>query len=500
MSNDQTIQENEKSLWERFTDVAGDVGNKTLLVREGAQEFVAGIPAIPGYILDLADMGSEKLGYDLYEGSAGSYIQGKASSLIDLTDPVRWAGAEPEITSETDQNIVDYTETGLDIASIFAGGAGLLKLGSRGSKTLGAAGRSAGHAADDVARAGTSFFGKTLTRGELLTINTAFATIGMAPVGAAAYEVYSGGALSDMVIENSIETVKKGIESGIINAENLDDYTDAASSILQIMNPLSTTLQNQAVHQVMGRTENPTPEQIQAGKIASISTMLVTPQSMVTTMAKYQIRAAAADDMFETQDQADKFIAEKFIDDIIEGSEVNALEGHQVTRDDVKTALISMRENHTLTNSLIPDRLENGLQQIWPELYEEPSLEQTQQASTRTNPLGSFAEADIDALDGRSLSNMFSQATDMATDMNMDLGWQFNIYTAAVGFLSAINIFGWADETIEGLQRHAIDMVQDEVVNQGENVFGVTDTREFGQENVPRPAPTGPQQTTPAMG
>lgn len=259
------------------------------------------------------------------------------------------------------------------------------------------------------------------------------------------------------------------------------------------MNPLSKTIQNQAVHQVMGRTEDPTSEQIQAGKIASISTMLVTPQSMVTTMAKYQIRAAAADDMFETQAQADKFIAEKFIDDIIEGSEVNALDGHQVTRDDVRETLSNMRENGTLANSLIPDRLENGLKQIWPELYETPALNQTQQAGTRNNPLGSFAEADIDALGGRSLSNMFSQATDMATDMNMDLGWQFNIYTAAVGFLSAVNIFGWADDLIEGLQRHAIDMVQDEVVNQGENFFGVTDTREFEQENAPRPGPTGPQ-------
>lgn len=229
MSNDQTIQENEKSLWEKFTDVASDALNKGLLVREGAQNFVAGIPAIPGYLVDLVDMGSEKLGYDLYEGSAGSYIQEGAKSWIDKTDPVKILGAGPEIRNETDQNIVDYTETTMDVASVVLTlGAATPKLAATGSKILAkssdniasatarsaddvaeATAKTASHSADDVAEAGVTFFGKTPTRGELIKINAAFATLGMAPVGAAAYEVYSGGALSDMIIENSIATVKK---------------------------------------------------------------------------------------------------------------------------------------------------------------------------------------------------------------------------------------------------------------------------------------------------
>ncbi len=118
-----------------------NLGNKLLLVREGGQRFVASIPAIPGYLADLADKGAEKLGGNLYDGSAGSAIQNwTETNVIKKVDPVGWALGPAKVETDSDRMIKDGTETVLDVASIFAGGAGLVK----SPKLLATAGKSTG--------------------------------------------------------------------------------------------------------------------------------------------------------------------------------------------------------------------------------------------------------------------------------------------------------------------------------------------------------------------
>ncbi len=115
--------------WDNVAGAASEAGNMALLVREGAMDFVAGIPAIPGYIADLADMGAEALGADLYEGSAGQWIQGHARAGIDFLDPLKRAGIEARIETDTDRAIVAGTSLAGDVAlTIFSMGAGAVKL------------------------------------------------------------------------------------------------------------------------------------------------------------------------------------------------------------------------------------------------------------------------------------------------------------------------------------------------------------------------------------
>lgn len=153
---DTTATENpakEKSFFARAWDKAADFGNKALLVREGVIQSIAGIPAIPGYIADLADKGAEALGGDLYEGSAGGWIQERARNAMRTLDPLHWAGIEGRIQNESDQALVDNVELGTDVvAAIATLGAGSVKLVGTAGKVTGKASKFADDAAKVAAR------------------------------------------------------------------------------------------------------------------------------------------------------------------------------------------------------------------------------------------------------------------------------------------------------------------------------------------------------------
>ncbi len=149
-----TAQEPEKSLWDRVSETSADIANKALLVRRGIAQSVAGIPAIPAYIVDLGNMGVKKLGATGYEGSAGAWVQGKVMQGVDAVD---LNILKPTIKNETDQKWADYTEIGADVAmTIGTLGAGSVKLAGTGAKlATKTAAKEAAQVAEETAKAAT---------------------------------------------------------------------------------------------------------------------------------------------------------------------------------------------------------------------------------------------------------------------------------------------------------------------------------------------------------
>jgi hypothetical protein len=345
-------------------------------------------------------------------------------------------------------------------------------------------------------RATTSIATRKLTVGGAVALSAAPFAVQTA-LSVAEHE--SGGLLSETAINGAISAIK----ASNLTYENLESHIDKAAYIAEISNVIDKAIQNQAVLHVLGDSDKPDQEKIKLAKDTSIGAYMA--QGAPALIAKNMVRRALVDDVIDDKDTADKYLAENLVDDIVEGAQVRALRDTPVTHEDVKAHIAELL-NSDKGNYFITDRLRNGFAQMWPDLFEQPKPETQPSATQSAQPgaagsaaarqtasgLAGMSDGQINALKGKSLSSLFDQATDLAKDTKLDLGWQFNLSTMAIGLLSMINFNGWADNIIDNMKRHVVDMVQDEVINQGPNLFNVSDSKEHDR-HVERQAKPGMQ-------
>lgn len=210
------------------------------------------------------------------------------------------------------------------------------------------------------------------------------AAMSAAPLSVAAVEYGTDGAVSQKAAELAMKGIKLGIQSGVLNARTVESQINTVATLMGISNVLNKTAQNQAVLAVLNAKGTPeSPDSVNAAKTAAVGWLLA-PHNAVTLLGKTGIRSQFVDDLFENRNDADRHLAEKFIEDIIEGAEVNALGNNKVTREDVRAVLHHelSKPDSRLAELVKNSRVGNGLNQIWPDLYQAASPQTEPQPQT----------------------------------------------------------------------------------------------------------------------
>jgi len=130
---------------------------------------------------------------------------------------------------------------------------------------------------------------------------------------------------------------------------------------------------------------------------------------------------------------------------------------------------------------------------------EQQDAEMAAETSREHTGLAALATTDIDRLNGPNLTQAFESATEIIGDSDLNMGqrFMFNLLSGAVSFLQNFNFFGIADGAIEFVQRQFLEMAKNEVINQGENLFGASDTLAHAATGTRGPAIRPDQQPAP---
>ncbi len=229
-------------------------------------------------------------------------------------------------------------------------------------------------------------------------------TMASIPVGVAVADHESDGALSYAAFKTTVGYLKDKIKDGS-SPQEIEAAMAAASYISDVSKTFRKGAQNLYVEQRMLQKEG--ADAILTGKRAAVEFQLL-PDSVAALGAKHAVRTAIADDLHKgDRNAADKYIANALIDDIVKGAQVIPLKGNQVSRDDVKTALIDVINNpakHPVASRFFEgqDRLMNGLRQVWPEL---------------AAPSAASAKVEEERKKDKNLKDMFGMAADGDTSM-----------------------------------------------------------------------------------
>lgn len=230
--------------------------------------------------------------------------------------------------------------------------------------------------------------------------------INAAPAVVAVADHETDGALSYTAFKTTVGYLKDKIKEGA-SPEEIETALAAVSYISDVSKTFKKGAQNLYVEQRMLQKEG--ADAILTGKRAAVEFQLL-PDSVVALGAKHAVRTAIADGLHKgDRNAADKYIANTLIDDIVKGAQVIPLEGNQVSRDDVKTALVDVINNpakHPVASRFFEgqDRLMNGLRQVWPEL-------------SAPAPAAASAKAEEERKKDKGLSDMFGMAADGNTSM-----------------------------------------------------------------------------------
>lgn len=207
------------------------------------------------------------------------------------------------------------------------------------------------------------------------------------------------GALSYAALKTAVDIVRNKVKEGA-TAEEVETTLNAIGYISDVSKTFRKGAQNAYVEQRMQQKDG--IDAIYTGKRAAVEFQLL-PDNVASLGAKYFVRTAIADELHKgDRNAADKYIASTLIDDIVKGAQVIPLEGNQVSRDDVKTALVDVINNpakHPVASRFFEgqDRLMNGLRQVWPEL---------------AAPSVASAKMEEERKKDKSLSDMFGMSAD----------------------------------------------------------------------------------------
>lgn len=231
------------------------------------------------------------------------------------------------------------------------------------------------------------------------------ATMASIPVAASVVDHETDGALSYAAFKTTVGYLNDKIKEGA-TPEEIETAMAAASYISDVSKTFQKGAQNLYVEQRMLQKDG--VDAIQAGKRAAVE-FLFLPDNVAALGAKHAVRTAIADNLHKgDRNAADRYIANTLIDDIVKGAKVIPLEGNQLSRDDVKAALVDVINNpakHPLASRFFEgqDRLMNGFRQIWPELSPPAPAAATKKEE--------------DHKKGTSLSGLFGMAADGESSM-----------------------------------------------------------------------------------
>ena len=301
-----------------------------------------------------------------------------------------------------------------------------------------------------------------------------------APIGMKAIEHESGGALSEKAYDASVRYLKDKIEEGV-SLQDIEEKMDSLDYIVAVNGAFNKSAQNLYVRQIM--QQNPGPEAVAKGKIAAVQFQLL-PDNVMMLGAKQAIRTAVADDMFADRDEADRYLANGLINDIVEKAQVRSLDGNQVGREDVKAVLADILRNpekHPHASRYFSDqgRLVNGLKQEWPEIFAAAPAQQTQPVLPGQAGAGNNSGT-------KSLSDRFNEAVE-----NNGL----NLFSSLSMFLAVVLSFFGMGSLADHFKRA---VVAETTISQYNDRFGLTSQPQNGpQAGVgARPAPEMPDPET----
>jgi len=383
---DGTIALNpDKETTERHTsDVAKNVGEYSTsravaMTAHGANQAVIQTVASAGYLVDgvnwvlgFAGLGSEKpfLGHEHLE-EIGTDLYNGYYELFGHTAPV--ARNETDEAFETGGKVVGFIAT--TAATLGLGSATLApkiaSMSSQATKAFAPLVTTANKVSELFTSAASGMKGFLLgnpTRGGIMLLG---ATPTIITTAALATEYHTGGALSEMAIDTAISSIKTLAKSDMFTAENMEVVVDSATYLSNVFGALEKSVQNQVVKVAMKNPENPSMEDIQNGKKAALSFLLLNPENLIAVGIKNKIRTAAIDDLHDDPEEADKYLARKFVQDIIDIAQVRALRGNQIKEEDVINALPETLKSGMLSAAM-PKRLQNGLKHLWPNAFTVP--------------------------------------------------------------------------------------------------------------------------------
>lgn len=185
----------------------------------------------------------------------------------------------------------------------------------------------------------------------------------------------SGGKITQELIETAVAGIKEGIKDGTITKENLEEGIRDAISVTEMMSSADTMGHTATVMAAIGGTDNPTQEQLQRGKAASIGWVLTHP---VMPMTRFFLRAAAAEDIYPDAREKERYLAKGFVEDLVSAARIAPLEKHNaaVTEADIKTFLREQKQEGHLLDELFKHcpALERGLNDLYPDLFVAPEV------------------------------------------------------------------------------------------------------------------------------
>lgn len=295
----------------------------------------------------------------------------------------------------------------------------------------------------------------------------------------------SGGKITQDLIETAVAGIKEGIKDGTITKENLEEGIRDAISVTEMMSSADTMGHTATVMAAIGGTDNPTQEQLQRGKAASIGWVVTHP---VMPMARFMLRAAAAEDIYPDAREKERYLAKGFVEDLVSAARIAPLEKHNaaVTEADIKTFLREQKQAGHLDELFKHcPALKRGLNDLYPDLFVAPEIKAgaenksapvekppapvatatpAPQSGAKPESKPSDTMMDFSKLSGPALTAAFDK---VAADLESrgPMGWVASkLLGAAKGISSIFNDFGMNDvadrfdRLLLGMAKGALEM------------------------------------------
>jgi hypothetical protein len=320
-------------------------------------------------------------------------------------------------------------------------------------------------------------------------------------------EVETGGALSQAALTGAANGLRYAVENGDISFDQLESTIEGLDYMGRVMNSFDKAAQNAAVMASMGfePDDGYDEDAIQRGRITAVS-WLMTPHNLGALTVKNGLRMAVVDEYFSDEAEGNKYLAEEFLKDIQERAQATALGDNQITETDITTALAEGLQN-PISRRLIPARLEDGLRQVHPELFNQidnaPGTDASNEVNTQTETpgattgaagLAALASNAWDSLTDDQLSNGYNAVSTAVENETLQLGFfdgfMFDIYSGISNFFNSISFMGgWAEDLSNTFKGLALSVAGDDYVSQFGDSFGMA---QLEPSHTPgTPAPTG---------
>jgi hypothetical protein len=234
-------------------------------------------------------------------------------------------------------------------------------------------------------------FNSPVTYGGLLIRGAALAAGGYA---LSAFNVLSGGKLSQSAVETTVDGIRASINSGLVSAENFENAISTAGHAIELSRGVEKAFQNGGVAIALASYEDPTsPDAVSAGKAAALG-WTIEPTNLISNIGSHYLRLRLVDDIYPNRDEADLYLAQQLVNDIVDKSYASELGDNQVTEDDVKNLVqktVAENPDSPLVKNLFQGRLANGMRQMWPDVSLPTFAAEEEILESKDSPLSTSA-------------------------------------------------------------------------------------------------------------